>query len=193
MKRLILLSVLLLALPGDAWAEDLKDLLVSAMKASEQQPSQQARLTFVRDGGEVEYVIERVQPDRLHMTSSNGSAGSETFVIGDEVYQRTGAGWARSYAAQAPAVFSVAALFDDGLQNVIELDPVVAGGQQRVFSAEIDWYTARNHNSGTIEVWLEEATSLPSRMSFAGTCGSVRCEFVQAMAYDASVVIEAPE
>jgi hypothetical protein len=189
------LSFFMLPLPASLAAETPAEFIALAFKAEEEAARKRSELDYKIGNRNTRYVIERVQPDRLHVVKrmANGDNG-EIYVIDRQLFTKVEDGWRRSAAPPTltglpPALDQLKPYFA-GLTE--KMPQTIGGRRQRVFSGQTRWQAGPDWTEGLLEIWIDAQRRLPTRTSFAGSCSAVACSFTQTMTYDPGLVINAP-
>jgi Cft2 family RNA processing exonuclease len=139
--------------------------------------------------------VTKVRPDRTHLVTvpANGPA-QEVIIIGRTLYTRQGNTWSESPAPAQPGLSldPTAGLKAVGSQLTERPRQTLNGRQQRVFAGEASWQAGRNLNKGTLEILVDAGRKQPTRLRFAGQCGSRACSFTQTMDFSTSLAVTAP-
>jgi hypothetical protein len=147
-------------------------------------------------------LIERIQPDRLHMVviGLTGSQ-SEIYVIKDRFYQKVQGVWQQSPAPMKSGTIpskngiipSMTEIFESSASHVIELARrTVNGVEVRVFDAQISFDGPKGKTKGSMTISIDPVETLPTAISFKGECGGVTCSYDQGFDYGRGISIEPP-
>jgi hypothetical protein len=139
--------------------------------------------------------VTRVRPDRLHLVVTPPSGpGQEAIVIGRTLFTRNGTTWTET---PAPDDFNVPPQPTAGLETIFEglkegPRRVIDGREQRMFAGNVRWQAGRNTNEGNVEIAIDAAHMLPTRMAFTGQCAHRTCTFTQTMDFSSSLTVTRP-
>ena len=165
-------------------------------------PRQRTEFVYRRANVRARYVIERVQPDRLHMivVGPTGSQ-SEIYVIKDRFFQKVQGVWQQSPAPIKPGAIlsnngiipSMAEILANSASHVTEREGRNLNGVDvRVFNAQISFDAPNGKLEGSMTISIDPVESLPTAISFNGQCGDVTCSYEQDFKYDKGISIEPP-
>jgi len=193
-------SVIVLVQP--AFSDESLDYVLKGFAAQEHAPRQRTELQYRRENVSARYVIERIQPDRLHMivTGPSGSQ-SEIYVIRDRFYQKVQGIWQQSPAPTKPGAIlsrngiipSMTGIFSSSASHVVErTGHNVNGVEVRVFDTQISFDGPKGKAEGSMTISIDPVGTLPTGISFKGECGGVPCSYEQSFDYGHEISIEPP-
>jgi hypothetical protein len=185
-----------------AFSDESRAYVLKAFAEQEHAPHQRTEFVYRRENVRARYVIERVQPDRLHMIviGPTGSQ-SEIYVIKDRLFQKVQGVWEQSPAPTKPGAIpskngiipSTAEIFASSASHVMEREGRnVNGVEVRVFNAQISFDAPKGKTEGSMTISIDPVESLPTAISFRGQCGDVTCSYEQDFNYDMGISIEPP-
>ena len=176
--------------------------VLKGFAAQEHAPRQRTEFFYRRENVGARYVIERIQPDRLHMVvvGPTGSQ-SEIYVIKDRVFKKVEGAWQQSPAPTKTGAIpskngiipSMAEMFKSTASQVIERKRrKVNGIEVRVFDAQISFDGPKGKIEGLMTISIDPVQTLPTSISFKGQCGGITCSYEQDFDYGHEVSIEPP-
>jgi hypothetical protein len=173
-------------------AESPLEAVLKAVHVEEAAPAKRVHLTFKLAGKANEYLVERVLPDRLHLTFTTAASSEELYVVNRFTYSHDARGWHKTLlGTRLPAgIPSITGLLQSRFINVSEVSQ--PGGVTRVFAGLVSWPQQAGVARGRLDIEVTMATGLPLRARFEGSCGSLACSFDQKWDYDSSLDIEPP-
>ena len=185
-----------------AFSDESLAYVLKGFAAQEHASRQRTEFVYRRENVSARYVIERVQPDRLHMIliGPTGSR-SEIYVIKDRFFQKVQGVWQQSPAPTKPGAIplkngiipSMAEILASSASHVIEREGRnVNGVEVRVFGAQISFDAPKGKTEGSMTISIDPVESLPTAISFRGQCGDVTCSYEQDFKYDKGISIEPP-
>ena len=194
------LSAIVLIEP--AFSDESLAYVLKGFAAQEHAPRQRTEFLYRRENIQTSYVIERIQPDRLHMIviGPTGSR-SEIYAIKDRFFQKVQGVWQQSPAPTKPGAIppkngiipSMAEILASSASHVIEREKRnVNGVEVRVFDAQISFDAPKGKTEGSMTISINPVESLPTAISFKGQCGGVVCQYEQHFQYDKGISIEPP-
>jgi hypothetical protein len=195
-------SICAIVLIEPAFSDESLAYVLKGFAAQEHAPRQRTEFFYRRENLKARYVIERVQPDRLHMVvvGPTGSQ-SEIYVIKDRLFEKVQGVWQQSptptksgtVLSKNGIIPSMTEIFESSASHVIELERRrVNGVEVRVFDAQISFDGPKGKTKGSMTISIDPVETLPTAVSFKGQCGGVTCSYDQGFDYGRGISIEPP-
>jgi len=175
---------------------DPKAVVIKAIKAQlTAGPSRTLTLVETSDS-KTQLTSEMVLPDRLHIVmESDGKRVSETIIISDTMWTRTGDGAWNSSPGGAAMLSMMGEKEIDATTNSIT-DVKLVGPE--LLNGTPTWvytFTSDRADLGVtsqVKIWIGALTGLPLQQQVEGEVGGTKSKTTQTITYDPSIKIEAP-
>lgn len=176
---------------------DPKAVVIKAIKAQlTGGPSRTLTLVETSDS-KTQLMSEMVPPDRLHVTmDSDGKRASETIIISDTMWTRTGDGAAWNSGPGGAALLSMMSEKEiDATANSITDVKLVGPEMLNGTPTWVYTFTSDRADLGVtsqVKIWIGALTGLALQQQAEGEVGGVKSKTTQTITYDPNIKIEAP-